>query len=137
MAAPYRIKQLPDPSTAPDKVRGYFERVMKMVPMEVVTLYLAGMTLIPEKETVVQIIWAVLGLGGVFLARFFGTRESERNKPVDWVVLVLSCVAYLIWVYSLGGFFKTLGIFLPYVAGLLVLLWTFIVPFCYWGQSEQ
>lgn len=136
MAAPYRIRQLPAPVAGPDRVRSYFERLMKMIPMEVVTLYLAGMTMIPEKETVVQIIWAVLGLGGVFLARFFGTRESERNKPVDWVVLVLSCVAYLIWVYSLGGPFKTLGIFLPYVGGLLVLLWTFIVPFCYWGQNE-
>ena len=137
MAAPYRIKQQPDPVSGPDRVRSYFERVMKMVPTEVVTLYLAGMTLIPEKETVVQIVWASLGLAGVFLARFFGTRESERNKPVDWVVLVLSCVAYLIWVYSLGGPFKSLGIFLPYVAGLMILLWTFITPFFYWGQSEQ
>ena len=136
MAAPYGIRQQPAPVSGPDKVRSYFERLMKMIPIEVVTLYLAGMTMIPEKQTVVQIIWAVVGLVGVFLARFFGTRESERNKPVDWVVLVLSCIAYLIWVYSLGGPFKSLGIFLPYVAGLLVMTWTFVAPFFYWGRTE-
>jgi len=135
MAAPYRVQPPAPPASMPDQVRSYFERVMKMVPLEVVSFYLAGLPFIPEKHVLGHILWAVAGLAGVFVARFFGTRESERGRSTDWVVLVLSMIAFLLWVYNLGGPFKAAGIYIPAVASISVMVWTFFVPFFYKGQA--
>jgi len=128
MPAPYRMEP-----TEGEPFKSYFGRVMKMVPVEVIGLYLGIAGFIPDKEKVWQLVWALLCLGCVIPSRILGTQDREKGKGIDWVVVVLSCVAYLIWVYTIGGPFKSFNIYHAIVAGALSALWTFIVPLIYRG----
>jgi hypothetical protein len=141
MAAPFRIKR-PDTgvkAVAVERVENlnfYLDRLLKMIPAEVVSLYLVGSGLIPEGQTIVLTIWAVVCLIGVVALRAYGTTDPTENKPPDWTHVAISCVAFVIWVYSLGGPFEAQGLAVPYVGSLLVLAWTFFVPMFYKGPAD-
>jgi len=128
MPAPYRVEQ---PEGGP--IQGYFARVMKMIPVDVVSLYLGIAGFIPEKEKVGQLVWALVCLGCVVPSRILGTRDPARGKGIDWVVVILSSVAFMIWVYTIGGPFKSFHIYNAIVAAAISALWTFLVPMFYTG----
>ena len=73
---------------------------------------------------------------GVIVVRTYGTTDPENNKPPDWVHVTISCVAFVIWVYPLGGPFAEFGLHIPYIGSLLVLAWTFFVPIFYKGPAD-
>jgi hypothetical protein len=138
--APFRVMQ---PSAGFQKVaadgqptREYFERLMKMIPAEVVGLYIVGNGLIPKERPVVLAAWTALGLFGVVAIRAWGTSDKDRKLGPQWPAVAISSVAYVIWVYSMGGAFAAYGIAEPYLGSLLVLGWTFFVPIFYKGSFE-
>jgi hypothetical protein len=141
MAAPFRIRR-PDTgvkAVAVERVESfnfYLDRLLKMIPAEVVSFYLVGSGLIPEDQTLVLTIWAVVCLIGVVAVRAYGTTDRAENKPPDWTHVAISCVAFVIWVYSLGGPFEAQGLAVPYIGSLLVLAWTFFVPILYKGPAD-
>lgn len=141
MAAPFRIKR---PGVGIGKVSNnqeehfkfYLDRLLKMIPGEVVGLYLVGIGFIPEHQLVVNLIWTVVCLFGVIVIRAYGTTDPEKGYPPDWVHTMISAIAFLIWVYTLGGPFKMLHLHVPYIGSLLVLAWTFFIPILYKGPIE-
>jgi hypothetical protein len=141
MSAPFRIRR-PDTGVKAAAVERaenldfYLDRLLKMIPAEVVSLYLVGSGFIPEGQTIVLTIWAVVCLVGVVAVRAYGTTDPVENKPPDWVHVAISSVAFVIWVYSLGGPFEAQGLAVPYIGSLLVLAWTFFVPIFYKGPSD-
>ena len=50
--------------------------------------------------------------------------------------VAISSVAFVIWVYSLGGPFAVFNLYVPYIGSLLVLAWTFFVPTFYKGPQD-
>ena len=107
----------------------WLTRLVKLVPSEVIAVYLAG----AELAKTWLGIWAVICLGLVLVARTFGTKEPD--KPVQWVGVVVAFVSFIIWVYATGGHF--LDWKLPEnrgIASIAVLLWTFLVPYFYKGD---
>ena len=151
MPAPYRIvnpdvrvKAADAPAAQPD-YSSYLDRLMKMVPTEVIGLYLVGSGIIPHDQPLVLTIWALICLAGVVAMRVWGTADATANppKPTDWMHVAISAVAFIIWLLSLGGGpFTTGGVFAaaheqtPYVGSLLVLAWTFFVPIFYKGPTS-
>jgi hypothetical protein len=136
MAAPYRITRpavVAVATTASDALKQYLERLLKLIPAEVVTLYLFGVGLIPATRGVLLICWAVFCLLAVVLVRAYGTADGPRGVPPQWGAVGLSCVAFVIWVYTLGGPFKTYDLHDPIVGSLLVAGFTFVVPYLYRG----
>jgi len=141
MPAPYRIVN-PDVGVkaaaapaAPEDLSSYLDRLMKMVPTEVIGLYLVGSGIIPHDQPVVLTIWALICLVGVVAIRAWGTADATANQPTDWTHVAISAVAFIIWLFTMGGGpFTTGGVFaaaheqVPYVGSLLVLAWTFFVP---------
>jgi hypothetical protein len=107
-----------------------------MIPAEVVSLYLVGIGIISEEQTVYLTVWAVICLIGLFAIRLYGTSDPEEKLPPDWTHVILSAIAFLIWVYSLGGPFAAMGIADPVIGSLLVLAWTFFVPIFYKGPAQ-
>ncbi len=142
MTAPYRISRsqrqgaVAAPVSGQEQLRDYLDRLMRMIPGEVVGLYLVGNGIIPPAEGGVQAVWAVVCLIGVIFTRLFGTADPANNRPAQVPVVAISSVAFAIWVYSLGGPFATYGIHVPYLGSLLVLAWTFFVPLFYKGPVE-
>lgn len=141
MSAPFRIRR-PD-AGAMEVARGrsemfkdYLERLIKMIPGEVVGLYLIGSGLIPEGERFGLLAWSIICLIGVVMVRAYGTTDAEKNLPPQWGAVLISSVAFVIWLYSLGGVFKLYGLHVAYVGSLLVLAWTFFVPIFYKGTLD-
>ena len=149
MPAPYRIvnpdvgvKEVAAPAAQTD-YSSYLDRLMKMVPTEVIGLYLVGSGVIPHDQPLVVTLWALICLVGVVIMRVWGTTDAATNQPTDWVHVAISAVAFIIWLLTLGGGpFATGGVFAaaheqaPYFGSLLVLAWTFFVPIFYKGPAS-
>ncbi|NLS78475.1 MAG: hypothetical protein GXY76_14560 [Chloroflexi bacterium] len=120
---------------AAEGFKGYLDRLMKMIPTEVISLYLVGSGLIPEAEDLTLVIWTVFCLLAVVALRAWGTADARAGLPTDWKHVGISVVAFLVWVYSLGGVFAEFGVHLPTLGSLLVLGWTFVVPQIYKGPE--
>jgi hypothetical protein len=145
MSAPFRIKypgtrtRLVSRSSSED-FKNYLERLTKMIPSEVIGLYLAGSGSIPMEEKVALALWTLVCLIGVFCIRVWGTSDPKPQNnlsplPPEWPAVGISCVAFIIWVYAMGGPFASFGVHIPYVGTLLVLAWTFFVPIFYKDRS--
>jgi hypothetical protein len=142
MAAPFRVinprAKLQKVGAAEAPAREYFERLIKMIPADVVGLYLVGSGFIPADKHAVLALWTFLCLFGVIAVRIWGTADPDPQKriPPQWPVVGISAVAFVIWIYSMGGVFAVYGLAVPYVGSLLVLAWTFFVPLFYKGSFE-
>jgi hypothetical protein len=138
--APYRIyerrvkggvgKPTPD-----EQFRSYLDRLMKMIPGEVVALYLVGAGIIPREESRWWlVVWSVVCLVGLFALRIYGTTDRRESKGPQWLNVFMSAGAFVIWIYSLGGPFVAFGLYKPFLGSLLVLTWTFFIPLTYKGD---
>jgi hypothetical protein len=145
MAAPFRI-QRPDAvgaqtvsATGPSdsSLNFYLDRLLKLIPAEVVSLYVVGVGIIPGGDVTLLAIWAIVCLVGLFAVRIYGTSDPAKNVSPDWTHIILSAISYLIWIYSLGSLsiFGAMGIANPAVGSLLILVWTFFVPIFYKGPK--
>jgi len=107
-----------------------------MIPAESVSLYLVGSGVIPGGKIVVLGVWIVVCIISVVAVRVFGTADRKAGTPPDWIHVVISVSAFVVWVYTLGGgFFAAMGLYVPWVGSLLVLLWTFFPPLFYRGPA--
>ncbi len=130
MSAPFRIRRPPSVSAtavqqAPDE---YLARLVKLIPSEVVALYLAGKQL----ATTWLGVWAVVCFVLVLVARTIGTKEA--GKPVQVIAVVASAVSFVVWVYATGGWFFEWQLPEAGIASVAVLIWTFLVPYLYKGD---
>lgn len=127
MAAPFRI---PKPSGT-DAFKEYLERLLKLIPGEVVGLYMVGSGFIPEAQSIGLLIWSILCLVGVFFVRRYGTADPQAGQGPQNVPVAISCIAFAVWIYWLGGPFEQFGFHVPWIGSLLVLVVSFIVPYFY------
>lgn len=139
MSAPFRIRRpnltiTEESSGSQEELNSYLERLMKMIPSEVLSLYLVGSGVIPQTDRIVLVLWSVICLVGVVCIRVYGTADFQRKLPPQWKAVAISAIAFIIWIYSLGGPFAAYNLHIPYVGSLLVLVWTFFVPIFYKGS---
>ena len=114
-------------------LQDYGERLVKLIPSEVVGIYLVGVGVIPPTGKIPVTVWAVVCLGLVVLARAYATKEPALNLPPQWKAVLISSVSFVIWVYKIPVPFQSFGLAVPYVGSLAILVWTFVVPYFYTG----
>ncbi|MFM9863314.1 MAG: hypothetical protein ACKVRO_06880 [Micropepsaceae bacterium] len=127
---------------APEK--GYQEALVKLIPSEIVGLYLGGKNAIegyfrgdarpPDAgaEPMFWMVWTVLCFVALIAFRRWATSDEKEKIPPEWPAISLAATSFLVWVYSFGDVFEHgLGVWHPVVATLLVLAWTFSVPLIY------
>ena len=51
-----------------------------------------------------------------------------------WRAVGISAFSFVLWVYTMLGPLQSFGFGAPYVGSLMVLVWTFIIPYVYRGQ---
>lgn len=131
------------PST-PAPVKEYVDRLVKLVPAEVVSLYLAGKAGIQARfpsggttaagmisQNAFWIGWTLFCLFAVIVLRAWVTSDSARNVKPEWKAVWIAAASFIVWVYSMGDVFALHGIWEPLLAMLLVLAWTFAAPIFY------
>lgn len=118
-------------SESDTKIDGYFDRLLKYIPADVVGLWLTGSGLIktsPDDLSRVGLLWLLFILGLVF--SFFWTRKqtAESHKPIAWRQIFLSCGSFFVWVFAIGGPFAELTFYKPLYGSLLLLIYTTAIP---------
>ncbi len=139
MSAPLRIRPPTRKSVANGDggLKPYLDRLLKLIPAEVLSLYLVGFGVIPKESATAALVWAVFCLFAVGLVKGYGTSDRAHNLKPDWIHVTLSMIAFIIWIYSMGGPFVSWGWHVPYISSLLILAFTFVVPYFYRGQTES
>ena len=105
----------------------WLTRLVKLVPAEIVAVYLAGRPLAQEHYAGV---WPVACLVLTIVVRAFGTSDSSGPQ---WLSVGVSAVSFVLWVYATGGQFLTYPLDVN-LAGLAVLVWTTLVPVFWRGD---
>ena len=105
----------------------WLARLVKLVPAEIVAVYLAGRPLAAARF---ENTWPVACLLLTIVVRAWGT--SDGRGP-QWLSVAISSVSFVIWVYATGGHFLTLQVD-PNDAALAVLVWTTLVPALWRGE---
>ncbi len=139
------------PGAAPPD--NYLSKLVKMIPGEAQSLFVLGGQVIGADpgNTPYLRVWQ-LGFCGlvVVVVRWFGTREkatpakpeqgipAKPKVPPDYVHIILSLIAYYVWVYAASDAFRDwpnaqVYKFLP---TLLVLIATFAIPYFYKGDES-
>ncbi|MEZ2142234.1 hypothetical protein AAE026_07995 [Bradyrhizobium sp. DN5] len=134
-------------AAAADSAKQYIERVVKLIPTEVVGVYLVGKAGIQARfadktdhsqdlfsETTYWVGWTAFCFLAVIVGRAWAT--SDQNTPAEKPAVAIAAISFLIWVYSLGDVFKVIEIrnhtiWDSLLAMLLVFAWTLIVPLFY------
>ena len=157
MEAPLRIRapEIPPPdgrgrrvpSQAADgkTVDSYIQRLIKLIPAEVVTAYLVGREIAGAHDYGPQ--WAAWCLLATIVFRSIMTYEKPAAKPprklpylegIEWPAVGIAVVSFSIWVFSLGDSYPAL---LPsleqWQATLVLLLWTPFAPLVYKGSRDK
>jgi hypothetical protein len=145
MAAPLRIGSpaaappgvVPENAVAPvaEPVKDYIGRLVKLIPSEVIGLYLLGVGIIPADQKPAFAIWAAVCFLLVILVRAYATSDQASGLKPQWIAVAISAISFVIWVYTLGGPFADYGLYQPYIGSLAVLVWIFVVPFFYKGEE--
>jgi hypothetical protein len=103
----------------------YLQRLVKLVPSEVLALYIT----FKEIATSWLGIWAAICLVLVVFVRTIGTHQA--GKPIQIIAITVATVSFVLWVYATGGYFFELKLpaNIPGVISIAVGVWTFIVPY--------
>ena len=140
MAAPFRIRKVFTLATdasvprggealaEPVYVQNWMERLIKLIPGEVLVVYLAGKGYAASWLG----IWALVCLVLVFVIRAWGTKD--RGTSIQWPAVAVSVVSFVLWIYAMGGQFLNLQLPNPGIASAAVLVWTAVIPIFYKGD---
>jgi hypothetical protein len=111
----------------------YLDKAVKLVPTEIVGAYLvlvgvvggsASSTAAPTDQltkVLVVVIFFVLLIATPLYQIFI-------SKVTNKLQVVVTTIAFVLWVYNLGGPFSILGIYEPKIAAALLTFWSFLVP---------
>ena len=114
--------------TAKQEIGYWLDRVVKLIPAEGTAIYLAGRG---YAKVEIPTVWPIICLVLVFVIRYFGTQPEGGGKPQLGAVLI-SGVAFVIWVYAMGGQFLSFPVSQD-LASLAVLVFGAVVPIFYKG----
>jgi hypothetical protein len=112
---------------------GQLDKIKEMIPGESAAIYIGGLGVIPQDQPVAAIVWALIGLIITLIVKSqqtdprTGAQVSMQN--LEWNQIIVSAIAFVVWVYALGGGpFQALGLYVPWIATLLVLGYTYAMP---------
>jgi len=101
----------------------YKSKLLKLIPSEIIAAYIILSGIIPQEE----IKWGLLILSAALLVLVpFYLLFVQKVWHVGQVIA--STMAFAVWVYSLGGPFVHWGIYRPWIASAVLVLWTLIIP---------
>jgi hypothetical protein len=113
-------------------LEAYIERLLKLIPTEVVSIYPVGRALLGNRQ---DGLWAVICLVVCIVFRCRLTRGSD-GQP-QWDVVGISAVSFIIWVYVLGSHLPGLTLSADYRVwpALAMIVWTTVTPTLFMARS--
>jgi hypothetical protein len=117
-------------AATPAVVDGYFDKLLKYIPGDIIAAWIAASGLIAGASDTPQsaVLWVAFLI--LLVLSFFWTLRltAMPNKPPAITQSALSSVSFLVWVFALGGPFATLSFYRPVYGSLVLILYTVVVP---------
>ena len=109
----------------PSKPDDYTSRLLKYIPAEVITLYLTLTSILRSSMDTGQVLeWLVFAIGTIATPLYLW-RLQKVHKVVQ---LTLSTGAFIVWAFALGGPFANVSWYAPVYGGILLSVYTFLIP---------
>jgi hypothetical protein len=122
-------KAMPEKATEIPKADDYLEQVVKYIPTEIVAGFIAisGITkAITDVPLAVQ--WVIFGVLLILTPLYTWRVSTDPKIGISVSQLVIATVAFLLWVFTLGGPFSTLSWYMPYYGAIASVLFTLFIP---------
>jgi hypothetical protein len=108
-----------------ESVDSYAARIVKYVPADIISGWIAVTALLPGTDRrMIAVLWlvfaAMLGLTPFWVSR--ATRVPDQ--PVARTQIVVSTVAFAVWVFATGPPFSYYGFYAPAFGGVALVLFT-------------
>lgn len=103
----------------------YKDKLLKLIPSEIVAAYMVIEGLMPEdqnssKYITVGVTAFLIAITPVYLTKLYHVHRKRQ--------IVFTSLSLIVWIYSLGGPFKLWGIYTPQLASIILILWTLLIP---------
>jgi hypothetical protein len=112
----------------PPEGDNYLSRVAKYVPGEIVATYLSLIGFMknvdPKDDAKLPTLWVMLVVC-FLLAPVYFWKMTEKGQPKLRHILV-SSGAFLVWAYALGGVFESMEWHKPWLASVVLALYTLL-----------
>lgn len=125
-----RIRILSLQSTSEDtKPDGYFDRVVKYIPTDVIGAWVAVNGVIKtaastDPNNIGTILWVLFGVFFVLTGLWVWRQTAESQRPTARLQIFISMIAFGVWVFALGGPFATLGFYKEYYGTILLIIFS-------------
>lgn len=116
--------QLHASGVTPD-VDSYFDRVVKFIPVEIVSAWIAVKGIIAAAATGSKqlVLWICFAIGLIFTALYMLKQTALPGKPPAILQTIIATIAFAVWAFALGEPFATwLGVANQSLYGSLLLI---------------
>ncbi|PSB02775.1 hypothetical protein [Merismopedia glauca] len=117
--------------TSKATVDGYQDRLLKYIPADINAAWIALSGIVKSTTTIPQnaVLWVLFVILLILTPIWIWIGTKESKKPVAKTQIVVSTVAFFIWVFALGEPFATSfkDFYQPVYGSLLLILYTLIV----------
>jgi hypothetical protein len=112
------------------KIDGYFDKLLKYIPTEIVGGWIAITGLIKGASNISTntILWILLVIFTVLTALYILKQTFEPKKPLAIKQTTISVIAFIVWVFALGEPFDSLSFYNPIYGSVLLILYNLIIP---------
>jgi hypothetical protein len=107
---------------------GYFDRIIKYIPSDLVGAWVAITGILKSFQKIdpnfMIIQWIVFSLGVIFTTLWTWRQTTEPGKPLAVLQILMSTLAFIVWVIALGGPFATVPGYQEYYGSILLISFT-------------
>lgn len=106
----------------------YFDRLIKYIPAEIVGAWIVAKGLITaEEEPNPTLGWIVFGIGVIITAAWIWKRTQVKDLPPAVTQILISTLAFCVWVFALGGIpFENLPFYKSLYGSLALILFSLV-----------
>lgn len=112
------------------KIDGYFDKLLKYIPTEIVGAWIAITGLIKSASNIPTntILWTLLIIFTGLTALYILKQTSEPKKPIAVKQITISTIAFVVWVFALGEPFDSLSFYNPIYGSILLIIYNLTIP---------
>jgi hypothetical protein len=117
-------------STTADKPDGYIDRLLKYIPSEIIALYLGVTNVVPVQDSSYWLsLWIITIVTALCTPIYMYIMTKEDGQPTAWEQIVISSIAFPIWVFAIGGPFVQYSWYAPkhWIAAVIITFSTFLI----------
>jgi hypothetical protein len=107
---------------------GYFDRIIKYIPSDLMGAWVAITGILKSFQKIdpnfMIIQWIVFSLGVIFTTLWTWRQTTEPGKPLAVLQILMSTLAFIVWVIALGGPFATVPGYQEYYGSILLIFFT-------------